>query len=102
VTEPDLDIQAACNPEPGGWTCRVTVGGPGAPTTHDVTVRPDELVRLAPGATDPTDLVRRSFAFLLEREPRTSILRQFDLEVIGRYFPEWERTIRRSAPRAGL
>ena len=44
---------------------------------------------------DPTDLVERSFAFLLEREPRESILRSFDLSVIGRYFPDWERAIRR-------
>ena len=48
----------------------------------------------APLPADPVDLVRHSFAFLLEREPKTSILRRFDLTVIGRYFPEWERTIR--------
>ena len=45
------------------------------------------------GADDPVDLVRRSFAFLLEREPKESILRSFDLPVIGRYFPDYERTI---------
>ena len=39
-------------------------------------------------------LVRRSFDFLLEREPNTSILRQFELPVIARYFPEYERVIR--------
>ena len=49
---------------------------------------------LAPGTTDPTDLVRRSFAFLLEREPKESILGAFDLTVIGRYFPDWEAWIR--------
>src|SRR5439155_312918 len=37
------------------------------------------------------DLVRRSFVFLLEREPATSILRTFDLSVISRYFPEYDR-----------
>ena len=89
------DVAVACDPEPGGWTCRVTVGGPGATTTHDVTVRAEDLARLAPGATDPTDLVRRSFAFLLEREPKTSILRRFDLPVIGRYFPDYEAAITR-------
>jgi hypothetical protein len=72
----------------------VTVAGPGAPTTHDVTVLASDLERLAPGDSDPVDLVARSFAFLLEREPKTSILRRFDLTVIGTYFPEWERTIR--------
>ena len=32
---------------------------------------------------------------VLEREPRESILRQFDLAAIARYFPEYEREIRR-------
>jgi hypothetical protein len=40
------------------------------------------------------DLVRASFGFLLEREPRESILRSFDLSAISRYFPEYEREIR--------
>lgn len=39
------------------------------------------------------DLVEASFAFLLEREPKESILREFDLTVIGRYFPEYEQEI---------
>jgi hypothetical protein len=38
--------------------------------------------------------VSRSFDFLLERESNTSILRHFDLRVIGHYFPEYERVIR--------
>jgi hypothetical protein len=36
-------------------------------------------------------LVEASFDFLLEREPQESILREFDLIVIGRYFPDYER-----------
>ena len=41
------------------------------------------------------ELVQRSFEFLLEREPNTSILRRFDLPVIGKYFPEYERQMHR-------
>jgi hypothetical protein len=37
--------------------------------------------------------VTESFRFLLEREPKESILGSFDLTVIGRYFPEYEREI---------
>jgi hypothetical protein len=37
--------------------------------------------------------VRDCFAFLLEREPTESILSSFDVGVIGRYFPEFERVI---------
>jgi hypothetical protein len=61
---------------------------------HDVTVRRADLERLAPGADDPGDLVRRSFLFLLDREPPSAILRTFDLPVIGRYFPEYDAAIR--------
>jgi hypothetical protein len=39
--------------------------------------------------------VRRSFEFLLEREPKESILASFDLTVIARYFPEYESEIAR-------
>jgi hypothetical protein len=92
----DGPVDVRCEPKPGGtgWTCRVTVGGPGAPTTHDVAVSATDLARLAPGADSPEGLVRRSFAFLLVREPKGSILRRFDLIEIGRYFPEYEPTIR--------
>jgi len=36
------------------------------------------------------ELVRDSFGFLLEREPKESILKEFDLSVIQRYFPDYD------------
>ena len=53
----------------------------------------------ASGAADPEALVRAAFDFLLTREPRESILRRFELPVIGRYFPEWEEEVARPAGR---
>jgi hypothetical protein len=90
-------IAVSCASGPAGWTCAVVVGDPsrGRPTEHEVAVTHDDLARLAPGAEHPDDLVERSFAFLLRREPKESILRRFDLPVIGRYFPEYEATISR-------
>jgi hypothetical protein len=88
-------VDVACEPAGDAWACRVSVSGDGPATDHEVTVRAADLARLAPGAADPEALVRRSFAFLLAREPNTSILRRFDLTVIGTYFPEYEREIRR-------
>jgi len=64
-------------------------------TTHTVTVEPDYAARLCGDAADAKRLVEASFEFLLEREPNTSILRRFDLPVIGRYFPEYEDVIGR-------
>ena len=39
------------------------------------------------------------FRFLLERESNTSILRSFRITDISRYFPEYEREIRRRLAR---
>jgi hypothetical protein len=75
-----------------GWECVVTVRD-GVETHHRVRVTRRDLARFAPGSTDPVELVKASFAFLLEREPKESILREFDLTVISRYFPEYERDI---------
>jgi hypothetical protein len=38
------------------------------------------------------------FEFLLARESKESILRSFALPEIGRYFPEFEREIKRTSP----
>ena len=66
-----------------------------ASTNHAVSMTSADLARYAPGGATPDDLVRRSFEFLLAREPKDSILRQFDLAVIGRYFPDYEAAITR-------
>ncbi|MDY7079078.1 MAG: hypothetical protein SXV54_19360 [Chloroflexota bacterium] len=62
---------------------------------HRVTLRKADYERLSGGKISPEALVTESFRFLLEREPKESILRSFDLTVIGRYFPEYEREIAR-------
>lgn len=64
------------------------------PTTHLVTVDPEYATRLTGGIFSTEHLVSRSFDFLLQREPNTSILRNFNLKVIGQYFTEYERVIR--------
>jgi len=74
-------------------TFQVTVTA-GATTTHTVTVSPDYYQKLTGGDVSAETLVEKSFEFLLERESNASILSRFDLPVIGRYFPEYERKIR--------
>ena len=63
-------------------------------TRHSVRVSQADLDRWG-GGGPVEDLVRRSFEFLLEREPAGSILREFDLAVIQRYFPEFDQNFRR-------
>jgi hypothetical protein len=88
-------VAVSCHEAEDGWTCRVTVGDDAGATTHDVTVSRELLGQLRPGDATPDRLVADAFAFLLAREPRESILRSFDLPVIGRYFPGWEAEIRK-------
>ena len=64
-------------------------------TLHRVTLKTEDYERLAKDKVEPAELVRRSFEFLLENEPKESILARFDLSVIGRYFPQFEREIKR-------
>jgi hypothetical protein len=71
-----------------GHVADVTVHGR-ATTTHRVRVSRGERERY--GGDDVADLVKRSFEFLLAREENTSILREFDLSTIERYFPEYAR-----------
>lgn len=63
-------------------------------TQHMVTVEPAYARKVAPAGTGMEELLRRSFEFLLEREPKESILRRFNLRQINRYFPDYEREIR--------
>jgi hypothetical protein len=63
-------------------------------TTHKVTVKSSYYEKLTNKRVTPEVLVEKSFKFLLDRESNTSILRSFDLPVIGRYFPEYERVIK--------
>ena len=76
----------------GASNYRVTVADP-TTTVHSVTVTPEYLQKFAVGGASAEALIEKSFEFMLERESNTSILSSFDLPVIQRYFPEYERTI---------
>ena len=56
-------------------------------THYQVTMSHTDFERLGGGRTTPEECVRAAFLFLLEREPKGSILRRFDISVIERYFP---------------
>ena len=87
----DIDVKASDKGD--SFECQVTVGERGGNTHHRVTLTKADYERLAGGKATPEALVAESFRFLLEREPKESILRSFDLTVIGRYFPEYRHEI---------
>lgn len=71
----------------------VTVREGGGTTEHRVRIPEGYASELGLEDADPVALVEESFAFLLEREPKESILSSFDVSVVGRYFPEYEHEI---------
>ncbi len=87
-------IEVDCSPVDGGWLAQVTVSDHGSAREFEVAVTPAELSLYDTNASEPTDLIRRSFEFLLAREPKESILPSFGLSTIGRYYPEYDREIR--------
>ena len=87
----DLEVKKSDHGE--RYEFQVTVRERGGETDHRVTLRKDDYERLAGGKASPEALVTESFRFLLERERKESILGSFDLTVISRYFPEYERQI---------
>ncbi len=72
----------------------MVVGDDEAATEHVVEVDRATLDDLAPGAT-PEELVRESFVYLLERESRESVMRAFELPIIGRFFGDYPDEISR-------
>jgi hypothetical protein len=89
------DIDVSCVTAADGWLCQVTVEQHGSETRHSVTFTRADFQRLSSSGETPERLVRRSFEFLLQREPKESILKSFALTDIGRYFPDFEREIRK-------
>ncbi len=75
-----------------GWTFQVTVSN-GNSTLHNVNLTTDYYEHLSIPNVKPVKLVEGSFKFLLEREPKEMILRNFDLQIISRYFPKYETRI---------
>ncbi len=76
-----------------GDTFHVAVEDGAGETVHSVTATAEHLRRYG-GEEHPERLLEASFEFLLEREPKESILRSFELPVIERYFPEYARDIK--------
>ena len=62
-------------------------------STHRVTVPEDLVAELRLPEEDLEGVVRASFVFLLEREPASSIMPEFSLDVIPNYFPEFKEEL---------
>jgi hypothetical protein len=62
-------------------------------TRHRVTIPQSLIDDLHLPEDDLERVVRQSFVFLLAREPASSIMSEFSLDVISRYFPEYKKEL---------
>jgi hypothetical protein len=77
----------------GEYEVRVVEGK--SESSHIVALKDSDYSRLANNKITPEELIRRSFEFLLEHEPKESILSRFDITVISRYFPQYDSEIKK-------
>jgi hypothetical protein len=78
-----------------GFAFDVIVREPGGESRHHVTMDRAIYERLSAGRHTPQQCLDAAFRFLLDREPRESIMGRFDVTVISRYFPDFERQLPR-------
>ncbi len=60
---------------------------------HRVTVSPDDKARFLALGADAARGVEAAMAFLLDRESKESILGAFDIAVVRRYFPDFDKAL---------
>lgn len=85
-----IDVRCTSTEDPLEFD--VTVGEGADRSRHHVTMDNATHDQLG-GGQDPEHVIAAAFAFLLDREPKESILPSFDVTVISRYFPEFEKEL---------
>ena len=84
-----MSVAVACAADGDGYRCRVEVSDGTSTSRHQVRVTRGDLERWGRDRS-AEQLVQDSFDFLLQREAKESILQEFDLSVIKRYFPDFD------------
>ncbi len=82
-----IETTRASDGDPAIFDVRVREGK--SETRHRVTLSQKSRLRLGED-TSAERLIEAAFRFLLDREPKEAILASFDVDVIARYFPDFE------------
>ncbi|MDX1683155.1 MAG: hypothetical protein R3336_08545 [Phycisphaeraceae bacterium] len=70
------------------WRYTVELFHEGRHQTHQVTLSWSDYDLWTHGRVPPERVIEAAFEFLLEREPASAIMSEFDCSVLRRYFPE--------------
>ena len=63
-------------------------------TSHNVGISDKVYKQLTNGVISKYELLEKSFEFLLDREPNTSILTNFEIHIISHYFSDYANCVR--------
>ena len=63
-------------------------------TSHNVVISDKVYKQLTNGVISKSELLEKSFEFLLDREPNTSILTNFEIQIISHYFSDYVNCVR--------
>jgi hypothetical protein len=88
-------VRVRCTGEHDPRQFEVVVQDPRGTTQYQVSMSHVDFEQLSHGRATANECVRAAFLFLLDREPKESILRRFDVSVIGQYFPEFSQELAR-------
>jgi len=86
-----IDVKLTKSEDPSEFDVTVQEGS--SQTRHHVTMKDSTYRKLASQEASPERVIEAAFEFLLDREPKESILSSFDVTVISRYFPSFEKEI---------
>lgn len=81
------------------WRFNVEVIEGTSRTVHAVTLEDVDYKKLTKGKCTPRECVDAAFRFLLEREDKESILSEFDVSVISKFFKEFSRAFPKYLPK---
>jgi hypothetical protein len=70
----------------------------GSRSTHQVTLARRDHRELGVEGESPKQFVRRCIEWLLEHEPKESIMSRFDVREISQYFPRFREDMRERHP----
>ena len=75
-----------------GWRFVVNLTGASDNYTYTVSLNKAYLEKLSP-SSGPEEFIKKTIDFLLSREDAASILREFNVEDVLKFFPDFEEII---------